>query len=74
VTLDEQTARWARIEAAKLEMSVSSFIHRLLRERMRDQFAYARAKSRYLSRAASNLSQGGVNPAREELHDRDGLR
>lgn len=74
VTLDEETARWARIEAAQREMSLSSFIRQLLRERMGGQVAYAGAKSRYLSRADSNLSEGGVYPAREELHDRVGLR
>lgn len=34
VTLDEETARWARIEAARRDMSVSSYIRQLLRERM----------------------------------------
>ena len=74
VTLDEETARWARIEAAQREMSLSSFIRHLLRERMGGQVAYAGAKSRYLSRAGSDLSEGGAYPAHEELHDRAGLR
>ena len=55
-------------------MSVSSFIRQLLRERMGGQVAYAGAMSRYLSRAGSDLSAGGGYPAREELHDRAGLR
>ena len=74
VTLDEETARWARIEAARRDMSVSSFVRQLLRERMGGQVAYAGAMSRYLSRAGSDLSEGGGYPAREELHDRAGLR
>ncbi len=74
VTLDEETARWARIEAARREMSVSGFIRQLLRERMGGQAAYAGAMSRYLSRAGSNLSSGRPYPAREELHERAGLR
>lgn len=74
VTLDEETARWARIEAAQREMSLSSFICQLLRERMGGQVAHAGAKSRYVSRGGSNLSEGGGYPAREELHDRAGLR
>jgi plasmid stability protein len=74
VTLDEETARWARIEAARRDMSVSAFIRLLLRERMGGQEAYAGGMSRYLSRAGSNISKGGAYPAREELHDRAGLR
>lgn len=74
VTLDEETARWARIEAARREMSVSSFIRQLLRERMGGQVAYAGAKGRYLSRAASDISGGRGYPTREELHERAGLR
>jgi len=74
VTLDEETARWARIEAARREMSVSSFIRQLLRERMGGQVAYGGAMKRFLSRAGSDLSQGARYPAREELHQRAGLR
>jgi hypothetical protein len=74
VTLDEETARWARIEAARREMSLSSFIRQLLRERMQGHVAYSGAKSRYLRRAGSNLSGAGGYPAREELHDRADLR
>ena len=74
VTLYEETARWARIEAARREMSVSSLIRQLLRERMGGQAAYSGAMSRYLSRAGSLLSEIGGYPEREELHDRAGLR
>ncbi|HZD17718.1 MAG TPA: hypothetical protein VE669_06225 [Actinomycetota bacterium] len=74
VTLDEETARWARIEAARREMSVSSLIRLLLRERMGGQVAYAGAMSRYLSRPEADVSQGRPHPSREELHDRAGLR
>lgn len=74
VTLDEETARWARIEAARREMSVSSFIRHLLRERMGGQAAYVGAMRRYLSRPGLSLSGGGRYPSRDELHDRAGLR
>lgn len=73
VTLDEETARWARIEAARREMSVSSFIRLLLRERMGGQAGYAGARERYLARIRSSISEGAY-PGREELHDRAGLR
>lgn len=74
ITLDEETARWARIEAARNEMSVSSYIRQLLRERMGGQVAYAGAMNRFLSRASSDLSGGSGYPSREELHERAGLR
>lgn len=74
MTLDEETARWARIEAARREMSISSFVRLLLRERMGGQAAYHGAMSRYLSRAASDLSGGTGYPLRQDLHDRAGLR
>ncbi len=73
VTLDEETARWARIEAAHRDMSVSSLIRLLLRERMGGQAAYAGAMERYLSRPGRRLSRG-TYPRREDLHDRADLR
>lgn len=74
VTLDQETARWARIEAARREMSVSGFIRLLLRERMGGQAEFAGARDRYLSRAGSDISGGKRYPGREGLHDRAGLR
>ena len=35
ITLDEETARWARVEAAHRDMSVSRLIAELLQEHMR---------------------------------------
>ncbi|MGQ0670846.1 MAG: hypothetical protein ACT4PO_14455 [Actinomycetota bacterium] len=72
VTLDEETARWARIEAARRDMSVSSLLRELLRQRMGGRIAYTGAMERYLSRGPAGL--GGRRPTREELHDRAGLR
>lgn len=74
VTLDEETARWARIEAARREMSVSSFVRLLLRERMGGQAAFSGARDRYLSRTDAAISNGRPYPRREEVHDRAGLR
>src|SRR6266498_1883784 len=39
ITLDEETARWARIEAAHRDMSVSRLIGELLHQHMRAQTA-----------------------------------
>jgi hypothetical protein len=74
VTLDEETALWARLEAARRDMSVSSLIRHVLRERMGGQAAYEGTMNRYLSRQAGRISSDGRYPAREELHDRAGLR
>ena len=72
VTLDEETARWARVEAARRDVSVSSLLRDLLREHMGRRESYAGAMERYLSREPRKL--GGPPPSREELHDRAGLR
>ena len=72
VTLDEETARWVRIEAARRDESVSSLLRDLLREHMAGRESYAGAMERYLGRVPRKL--GGVRPGREELHDRAGLR
>jgi hypothetical protein len=75
VTLDEETALWARLEAARRDVSVSSLIRELLTDHMGGQVAYAGAKDRYLSRQPAKLSKrGSRHPGREELHDRAGLR
>ena len=74
VTLDDETARWARIEAAQRDISVSTLLRQLLRESMGGQAAYAGAMDRYLSRSGSDLSAGTGYPEREDLHDRAALR
>jgi hypothetical protein len=75
VTLDEETALWARLEAARRDVSVSSLLRQLLTDHMGGQVAYEGAKDRYLSRQPSKLSKRGSSyPRREELHDRAGLR
>ena len=74
VTLDEDTARWARIEAARRDISVSKLIRNLLEESRRAEHAYDVAMREYLARPARPISSGGAYPARDEIHDRPGLR
>ena len=74
VTLDDETARWARLEAARRDISVSSLIRQLLTEHMGGREGYEGAKGRYLARTAAVISSGGELPLREEMHDRVGLR
>lgn len=50
VTLEEEVARWARIEAARRDTSVSRLLGELLKERM---FAPVPSASNMVSRLAS---------------------
>ncbi len=75
ITLDEETARWARVRAAELDTSVSRLVGEMLREKMQAERSYEEAMQRYLSRRPKVLRQPGQSyPARDELHDRPGLR
>ena len=73
VTLDEEVARWARVEAAGEAMSVSRFLGELLRQRMLEKDGYERAMRRALVRKHF-LKTEGQYLSREEVHDRDRLR
>jgi hypothetical protein len=73
ITLDDETARWARVEAARQDTSVSRFVGALLRERMEAQQEYGEARDRYLARPAAVLSDPRcAYPSRDELHARPG--
>jgi hypothetical protein len=74
IALDEETARWARVEAAHRDMSVSRLIAELLHEHMHARTTYEDAMQRYLARAPTALKDAARYPGREELHDRAGLR
>lgn len=71
VTMDEETARWARIEAAKRDMSLSRFLGDILHERMVGEDAYAHARARYFAQAPRVHRRPGQRlPTRDEVHDR----
>jgi len=75
ITVDEEVARWARIEAAKRETSLSKMIGELLAEKMRAEIAYDSARVDFFAIPASDLSEGTERyPGRDELHDRTDLR
>jgi hypothetical protein len=76
VTLDEKTAAWARVHAAKRNMSLSRFLGEVLHEKMGESREYEEAMRRWLSRKPRtvNLSDGQPYPKREELYDRKVLR
>lgn len=75
ITLDERTAAWLRVHAAQRGMSVSRFVGEVLQERMQELRAYNDAMRSFLGRAPFGFRfAGGRRPAREELHERGGLR
>jgi hypothetical protein len=73
VTLEEEVAQWARIEAARRDTSVSRFLGALLKERMAARDDYEKAMRRALSRKPF-LHSDGRYLTREEAHDRSRLR
>jgi hypothetical protein len=73
VTLEEDVARWARIEAARRDTSVSRLLGELLKERMLTQNDYNHAMRRALGRKPF-LRSDGRYLSRDEAHDRARLR
>jgi hypothetical protein len=73
ITLEENLARWARIEAARSDTSVSRFLAEILKERMMQKGDYEAAKRRALARKPF-LKTDGRYLSREQAHDRERLR
>jgi len=73
ITLEENLARWARIEAARSDTSVSRFLAGILKERMMQKNNYEVAKHRALARKPF-LKTDGRYLSREQAHDRERLR
>lgn len=75
ITLDEETAHWARVQAAHRNLSVSRFVKELLEAKMRADESYEQAMTSYLARPSHALSDPDVPyPSRDELHERAGIR
>lgn len=72
ITLDEETARLARVQAAERNMSLSRYIGELLHERMRHSREYERAMRAAL--AVKPLKLEGRYLKRDELYDRSRIR
>jgi hypothetical protein len=73
VTLEESVARWARLEAARRDTSVSRLLAGVLKERMLEKDGYEGAMRRALARKPF-LKTSGRYLSREEVHDRARLR
>jgi uncharacterized protein YqeY len=73
ITLEERVARWARIEAARQDTSVSQLLARILKERMQENDSYEKAMRQALARKPF-LKTDGRYLSREEVHDRSRFR
>ena len=75
ITLDSKTLAWARVEAAKRDMSVSRFFGEMARDRMRHSREYEKAMREALAQKPLGLKgEWKPYPTREELYDRPVLR
>jgi plasmid stability protein len=75
ITLDNDTAARARVEAAERGMSLSRYVGEMLRAQLKHDDAYEAAHRRFLAMKPVRLKRpGGRYLTREEAHDRAGLR
>jgi hypothetical protein len=75
ITVDAETAAWARVHAAQRNVSLSRFVGGLLHQHMRESRKYEEAMRRYFSsKLVIRRRPGERHLAREELHERSGLR
>jgi hypothetical protein len=71
VTLDEKTAAWARLYAAKRSMSLSGLLRELLRKTMQESRGYESAMRSYLERKPWRLKSGDASyPRRGTVNER----
>lgn len=77
ITLDDETAEWARVQAAQKGLSLSRFVGQVLRQQLPQAQEYERAMNRWLSRREADkplTAPGERLPTREEIYDRPVLR
>lgn len=72
ITLDDDVARWARIQAAERDMSVSRLVSDMLEAKMRDDDGYEAAMREHFAivKPVKFDKPGGRFPTRDELYDR----
>ncbi len=71
IVMDEETARWIRVEAARRDLSVSAYLGRVVREEREKEEGYVEAMERFMNREPRPLAAIGVGfPSRDELYDR----
>ena len=62
ITLDEQAAAWARVQAAEQNMSLSRYLGEVLRDKMRHSREYEKAMREALAEKPLELEGFGVIP------------
>jgi hypothetical protein len=73
ITLEQDLARWVRVEAARNDTSISRYLANILKERMKQNDKYNAAKRRALAHKPF-LKSNGQYLTREKAHDREHLR
>ena len=73
VSLEEEVALWARLEAARRDTSVSQLLGEMLKERMDREKRYDKAMRSALARHPF-LKSDGRYLGRSEVHERARLR
>lgn len=75
VSLPEDTALWLRIQAAKANRSVSTWLAEMIEGARRGDDDYEIAMKRALARKPRKLEWiDGRKPTRDELYDRSSIR
>jgi hypothetical protein len=75
ITLDDQTAEWARAEAAAKGTSLSRYVSDLLRRQLPKAQSYEASMQRWMAREPWTLRHPGEKlPTREEIYDRPVFR
>jgi hypothetical protein len=75
ITLDEETAAWARVRAAQSDMSLSRFVGELLNQHMRESREYEAAmRAHFALNPVSIKGEGERYLTRDEAHDRTSFR
>lgn len=71
ITMEEEVARWAKVEAAKTDTSVSRMLGEILKKQMDADQRVQQAQSRFFSRSPRPLKQqNAAYPDRGSLYDR----
>lgn len=75
IKLDEKTAAWVRVYAARHNTSVSRLVGDMLSERMKSARQYEAARRQFLAQELRPLRAAGESYCgRDQLYDRPGFR
>lgn len=75
ITVDEQTAEWARAHAAENGMSLARYVGEMLRREMSRARTYEQSMQAWFAQKPFlDIGAEGRLPTREEIHERGRLR